>query len=127
MSRLDGLLSSVCGRWPKRPKTMQPASRASADPRYGIPVVSLLPGYQPHGQIQRHLYAALANGPLPLDILVDQVAERLLHRELRRGGWAVDIGVLGSDAYKPEIVNMVRALNGLTLRIEPSVDEISIS
>ncbi len=126
VSRLGALISTVCGRRPKRPNTPQPASPTAADPSCRMPAVSLLPGYQPHGEIQHHLYAALGNGPVPLDLLVERVSERLFHEELRRGGWAADIGVLGSGMYKSEIVDMVRALNGLTLRIEPLVDEINI-
>jgi hypothetical protein len=82
--------------------------------------VRLLPGHSPHDEIEQQLYEVLSGGPLPLDVLVEEVAGRLLQVEVSCGGWAADLGVLGPNIYKPEVAAMVRSLNGLSLCIEPS-------
>ncbi len=125
MGKLAALISIVYHRRPELPDTRQPESPTSANPRYGIPVVRLLPGHQPRGEVERHLCAVLAKGPLPLDAVLDEVADRLLHVEVSRGGWAVDIGVLGSDMYRPRAARKVRALDGLMLRIELPASDTS--
>jgi hypothetical protein len=65
--------------------------------------------------------AAIANlkqqSPLPLDLLVHRVAAQLYHDELRHGA-AVDIGLLGSEIFVPEVMGGIQARNGSLWRIE---------
>ena len=66
--------------------------------------------------------AAVANlkqqGALPLDLLVQRVAAQLYRDELRNGAAAVDIGLLGSDLFVPEVMGEIQARNGSLWRIE---------
>ena len=39
---------------------------------------------------------------LPLETLVERVAEALYHEELRAGAWAVDVGLFGSELFVPD-------------------------
>ncbi len=119
MDRLGALISGIYHRRPERPDAPPPEPPSTPNPRRGVPVVRLLPGHQPSGEVEHHLCAVLARGPLPLDALVDEVADRLLRAEVNWGGWAADIGVLGPDAYRTQAASVVRALNGLMLCIDP--------
>jgi hypothetical protein len=66
--------------------------------------------------------AAIANlkqqSPLPLDLLVQRVAAQLYRDELRQGAAAVDIGLLGSEIFVPEVMGGIQARNGSLWRIE---------
>jgi hypothetical protein len=66
--------------------------------------------------------AAIANlkqqSPLPLDLLVQRVAAQLYHDELRHGAAAVDIGLLGSEIFVPEVMGEIQARDGSLWRIE---------
>ena len=51
-------------------------------------------------------------GPLPLGRLLDRVAREVYHDELRRGGWAADVGVVGLAAFRAEAERAVRDAAG---------------
>lgn len=125
MSRLSALISGIYSHRTGSRAATQSIHPVSTGSELKPPVVWLVPGYQPLGEVERHIYAILSNGPMPLDTLVDEVAERLLHTEVERGGWAADIGIVGSCVYRPQVTDMVTALNGLMLRIEPLWAETS--
>jgi len=55
----------------------------------------------PTTRIEKRVLAVLASeGPLPFDALVGRVADDLYRDELRHGGWAAEIGVIGSGAFR---------------------------
>jgi hypothetical protein len=56
--------------------------------------------------------------PLSLDQLVQRVAAQLYRDELRHGAAAVDIGLLGSEIFVPEVMGEIQARNGSLWRIE---------
>lgn len=118
MSRFTALVSSASSLWSKRAYATRLGFLGPGDAaRRGV-VVRLLPGHQPRSKIERHLRAVLANGPMPLDTLIDEVAEWLLLLDLRGGGWAADIGMLGPTMYRSEASATISSLNGLMVEIE---------
>ena len=59
---------------------------------------------------------------IPLIELAEQLAERLYRDELRYGGWAVDVGLLGSSAFVADVLQELQAGDGDLWRIV-EVDE----
>jgi hypothetical protein len=51
-------------------------------------------------------------GPLPLGRLLDLVAREVYRDELRHGGWAADVGVVGLLAFRAEAERAVRDAAG---------------
>jgi hypothetical protein len=129
IGRLSALIPSL-GRWTaaKEPSVRTPAmSREATEPR--VPTVRLRESQPPvhaepvhdENEGERYLYAALADGPMPLAALIDQVAEQLQRDENARGGWISDIGIWGPATYRSQVADLIRSLDGSTLIVEPSV------
>lgn len=83
----------------------------------------LLPGYRPRGKLERRLAAALSDGPLPLDTLVDRVVERLVRAEAARGGWVSDVGIWGPQAFGQRVVRAIKGLDGSMLVVESGTSQ----
>jgi hypothetical protein len=49
---------------------------------------------------------------IPLSDLAEQLAEKLYRDELRHGGWAVDLGLLGSNMFFMEVLHELHNGNG---------------
>jgi hypothetical protein len=56
-------------------------------------------------------------GEAPLDALAERVASELYREELRQGGWVVDLGLVGSELFIPEIIRSLKARDGVLWRI----------
>lgn len=82
-------------------------------------MVRLIPDYQPRTEVERYVYAALADGPLPLSTLIERVTEQLIRTEVRMGGWMIDAGVWGPFVYRSQVAKLVQTLNGQMLVAVP--------
>jgi hypothetical protein len=70
---------------------------------------------------ERHAVARLAReGPTPLSQLVDLVARDLYREELRHGGGAAEIGLLGSTLFLSDARQAVEAADCMLWTIEPA-------
>jgi hypothetical protein len=49
---------------------------------------------------------------IPLSELAEQLAESLYRDELRHGGWAVDLGLLGSNVFVADALQELQAGDG---------------
>jgi hypothetical protein len=61
-----------------------------------------------------HIAAAMLShkDQIPLSELVEQLAETLYRDELRYGGWAVDVGLVGSSVFVADALQELRAGDG---------------
>ena len=91
---------------------------SAGDPKRTI-LVRLIPDYQPRTEVERYVYAALADGPLPLPTLIWRVAEQLTRSEVRAGAWVVDAGVWGPFVYRSHVARLVQTLDGSMLVAVP--------
>ena len=57
-------------------------------------------------------------GVIPLQLLVERVADELYHEELRKGAWVLDIGLFGSKLFVPDVIGEIEARNGTLWQIE---------
>jgi hypothetical protein len=72
------------------------------------------PGRSPQTHIEAELIAVLTDeGTISLNELVQRVADRLYHEELRRGAGALDIGLFGSGLFDREVVAALEAGSGV--------------
>jgi hypothetical protein len=74
------------------------------------PSVRLLdePSREPASAAERWALRVLArNGDLSLQRLVDHIARELYREEMRRGGWAADIGFAGSALFRADAEHVV--------------------
>ena len=79
------------------------------------PSVRLLdePCREPASPAERWAVRALArNGDLPLHQLVEHMARELYREELRRGGWATEIGFAGSAPFRADAERAVEDAAG---------------
>jgi hypothetical protein len=63
------------------------------------------------------------NQQIPLGELAEQLAESLYRDELRHGGWAVDIGLLGSRLFVADALQQLQAGDGDLWKIFDSDDD----
>jgi hypothetical protein len=74
----------------------------------------------PDTRVEKRVFTALANeGSLSLDAVIDRVADELYRDELRHGGWAAEIGVIGSGAFRADVERVVERGAGVLWLIEP--------
>jgi hypothetical protein len=67
----------------------------------------------PRTQVERIAAALLSNKrQIPLSELAEQLAESLYRDELRHGGWAVDLGLLGSSVFVADALQELQAGDG---------------
>jgi hypothetical protein len=95
--------------------------RAAAFEVSGEPWVRLLdaPRRSPSHLAERRAVALLRRtGPLPLRILLDRVAHDLYCDELGRGGWAADIGCIGTSVFRVDAARVVEAAAELLWTID---------
>ena len=75
---------------------------------------------RPTTRIERASLAVLSeSGEAPFDTLVTRVAAELYREEIRRGAWAVDLGLLGSRLFIPDVVRSLDRHNGVLWEIVP--------
>ena len=60
---------------------------------------------------------------IPLSELAEQLAESLYRDELRYGGWAVDVGLLGSSMFVADALQELRAGDGDLWKIVEADEE----
>ena len=60
---------------------------------------------------------------IPLSELAEQLAESLYRDELRYGGWAVDVGLLGSSVFIADALQELQAGDGDLWKIVKSDEE----
>jgi hypothetical protein len=73
----------------------------------------------PTTDVERRVLAALAHhGPLPLQALVDRIAGELYRDELRHGGWALEIGLIGSALFRSDVQRAVEDATDILWVIE---------
>jgi hypothetical protein len=78
----------------------------------------------PDTRAEKRVLTALANeGSLSLDAVIDRVADELYRDELRHGGWAAEIGVIGSGASRADVERVVRQGAGVLWLIESRAGE----
>ena len=98
--------------------------RRRADPEVatdaGSALVRLLDSSpSPQTPIQRALMAALKEaGSISLEALVKRVAGELYREELRKGAAILDIGLFGNRLFNRDVVQEVRAGNGIFWEIK---------
>ena len=63
------------------------------------------------------------NQQIPLGELAEQLAESLYRDELRHGGWAVDVGLLGSSVFVADVLQQLQAGDGDLWKIVDSDDD----
>jgi hypothetical protein len=81
------------------------------------------PQRPPDTVAERQVVAWLSReGPLPLARLVERVARELYDDELRRGGWASDIGVAGSALFRADAERTLESASGILWAIERDLD-----
>ncbi len=69
---------------------------------------------RPTTRIERASLAVLSEtGETSFDALVARVAAELYREEIRRGAWAVDLGLLGSRLFVTDVVRSLDRYNGL--------------
>jgi hypothetical protein len=56
--------------------------------------------------------ALAGNEPRTVDELVAGISRLLYREEWRRGGWAVDLGIFGSDLFAADVTHALEAGNG---------------
>ena len=56
-------------------------------------------------------------GETRLEPLVERVADELYREELRNGAWLVDLGLVGSRLFVPDVLRSLKAYNGSLWRI----------
>jgi hypothetical protein len=57
-------------------------------------------------------------GVISLQLLVERVATELYHEELRKGAWALDIGLFGGNLFVSDVMNEIKAQDGTLWQIE---------
>jgi hypothetical protein len=57
---------------------------------------------------------------MPVSELAEHLAEKLYRDELRHGGWAVDLGLLGPNVFVAEALQALRVCNGDVRKIDGS-------
>jgi len=57
------------------------------------------------------------SGETRLDLLAERVASGLYREELRDGAWAVDLGLLGSGLFIPDVMRSLKAYDGILWQI----------
>jgi hypothetical protein len=78
----------------------------------------------PRTQVERIAAAMLShNQQIPLSELAEQLAESLYRDELRHGGWAVDVGLLGSSVFVADILQQLQAGDGDLWKIVDSDED----
>jgi hypothetical protein len=55
---------------------------------------------------------------IPFRLLVERVATELYQAELSKGAWILDIGLLGSKLFVPDVIDEIEARNGTLWQIE---------
>lgn len=75
---------------------------------------------RPTTRIERASLAVLSEtGEASFDTLVTRVTAELYREEIRRGAWAVDLGLLGSRLFVPDVVRSLDRYNGVLWEIVP--------
>jgi hypothetical protein len=78
----------------------------------------------PQTRVEQIAAAMLSDRDLiPLSELAEQLAEGLYRDELRYGGWAVDVGLLGASMFVADAVHELRAGDGDLSRIVEADEE----
>jgi len=96
---------------------------AAADHRVRLLGTPLRP---PATLAERQAAALLTReGPMPLSRLVDRVARDLYREELRHGGGAAEIGLIGSTLFLSDARQAVDAADHVLWTIEPWVSSAS--
>jgi hypothetical protein len=105
---------SMSRLWPARevPLAEEPRVRLLEQPRR-----------PPDSVAERQVVAWLSReGPLPLARLVERVARELYDDELRRGGWASDIGIAGNALFRADAELTLQRASGVLWSIERDRD-----
>jgi hypothetical protein len=78
----------------------------------------------PETLIEEQLAARLRAGPIPRSTLVAAVAAELYRDELSKGAGVLDIGLFGSRLFSGEVIQALKAANGILWEIrEPTGHE----
>jgi hypothetical protein len=78
----------------------------------------------PQTRVEQIAAAMLSDKDLiPLSELAEQLAESLYRDELRYGGWAVDVGLLGSGMFVADALQELRAGDGDLWKIVEADEE----
>lgn len=76
---------------------------------------------RPATRIERASLAVLSeSSEASFEALVARVAAELYREEIRRGAWAVDLGLLGSRLFVPDVVRSLDRYNGVLWEILPN-------
>ena|SRR5215831_12055931 len=100
---------------PNRPPHIDPAQ---------IQRVTLLerPLREPVTSLERRVLQALSErGPLGIDALVAGIAGALYRDELRHGGWAAEIGFVGSAPFRADVRRAVEGATGILWAVERAI------
>jgi hypothetical protein len=86
--------------------------RRWASPTLLQPLVWLNPFEQPVSPLEQTVFVLLAGGPLPLDDLVERLAETNVYREWHRGVWTLEIGAQALPVVRIAAKAALRRLDG---------------
>lgn len=68
---------------------------------------------KPTTPVERLTIALLQReGPIALDLLIQQVSDELFQQEIDEGAWLVDIGLFGSTIFVRDVASEIKAGNG---------------
>ena len=82
------------------------------------------PARPPATAIERAILGVLSeSGEAPSEILVTRVAAELYREEIRHGAWAVDLGLLGSRLFVPDVVRSLDRYNRVLWEIVPDPEK----
>ncbi|MBI4247552.1 MAG: hypothetical protein HY614_10250 [Candidatus Rokubacteria bacterium] len=77
-------------------------------------------GRLPTSEIERLAAGRLArDSSVAFDVLAAHVAAEIYRRALQRGGWVVDLGLVGSSVFVPDVVRELEAAAGVLWTIGP--------
>jgi hypothetical protein len=74
-------------------------------------------GHEDEAYAQLVLAALREKGPLPLEPLIEYVAQQAMQADRRAAG-EIDIGLWGSQVYRTKIAEVVRRMVGRSLALE---------
>lgn len=115
------LLSPPTGRagcWSRLLKALHRARHCFEAPADCAPLVWLDPHHAPSTDIERRIYERLADGPLPLPDLIEQLAEAEVRDCHARGEWRLDVGAAALPALRGQVWQQLIQLDGRQIALE---------
>ncbi|GEM_PF-5381240 len=91
------------------------------------PLVWLDPYHQPCSPLELRVYAALADGPLPLSEIIERLAEAEVRAGHASGAWSLSAGAEALPALRDEAYRSLEQLDGRQIAMETPLPIRSIA